>query len=396
MEEDMSYFVVYAWMENPDEIPKEVTLDIPEPPALGLPGQLADGLIDVFDDYLDSDNPNPPELLSHTVLIHLDSLLILPPHQGNSSRRGRRSDRVQAYRFCWARRRLDGTADIVEEMQPSVFMRLGCSGDLGCHREVSAQLASTRAPSPSVGESFRSSDAALLPPPYVPVMLPLPEASAQADLPPVVPAPSPAPAPPLAPAAPAPSPILVPVVLLPEPTALVDPPAPVVRAAAPPPTPVVVPHMVPHESAAPPLAPAVVADVAATAATLAGSPSLADFLHRVAEAVTPGLLQLARPAAGPVPPRKSKKPSPKPVRRSCRLASKKLPAFDDVLSRVKRLICKKLGVIFDEAASDDAAMLSRYAASFEKPLSEVQIAALTALAQRGAEKTKKAWVPAVV
>lgn len=339
----------------------------------------------MFDDYLDSDNPNPPEVLSHTVLIHLDSLLILPPHQGNSSRRGRRSDRVQAYRFCWARKRLDGTADIVEEMQPSVFMRLGCSGDLGCHREVSAQLASTRAPSPSVGESFRSSDAALLPPPDVPVMLLLPEASAQADLPPVVPAPPPAP-----------SPILVPVVLLPEPTALVDPPAPVVRAAAPPPTPVVVPDMVPHESAAQPLAPAVVADVAATAATLAGSPSLADFLHRVAEAVTPGLLQLARPAAGPVPPRKSKKPSPKPVRRSCRLASKKLPASDDVLSRAKRLICKKLGVIFDEAASDDAAMLSRYAASFEKPLSEVQIAALTALAQRGAEKTKKAWVPAVV
>lgn len=37
-----------------------------------------------------------------------------------------------------------------------------------------------------------------------------------------------------------------------------------------------------------------------------------------------------------------------------------------VMSKAKRLICKKLGVVFEEAASDDAAMLARYAAAFDK------------------------------
>lgn len=98
--------------------------------------------------------------------------------------------------------------------------------------------------------------------------------------------------------------------------------------------------------------------------------------------------ELARPAGRA--PAKSVKKAPSVVRRSGRLASKKAGSQEHVMSKAKRLICKKLGVIFEEGASDEAALLARYAASFDAPLSEAQITALTALAQRGAEKNKVA------
>lgn len=53
------------------------------------------------------DDPNPLAFFSHHILIHLDSLLSLPPQQGSSSRRGRRNEGVTAYRFSWACCRVD-------------------------------------------------------------------------------------------------------------------------------------------------------------------------------------------------------------------------------------------------------------------------------------------------
>lgn len=141
-------------MQDPDSIPKEITLDIPEPPAAGNGGL---DLFEVLDDEPDAKTVEPSKLLSYPLLVHLDSLAVYPAAGGGPG------GGSHSYRFDWARGRVDGadgpppggaTAD------NSVFLRLGAAGRHGSrHDELdvhatppsSAVVAATGVPLPANG-----------------------------------------------------------------------------------------------------------------------------------------------------------------------------------------------------------------------------------------------------
>ncbi|KQJ96678.1 hypothetical protein BRADI_3g26640v3 [Brachypodium distachyon] len=104
---DLSYFVIYAWVRDADAIPKRTSLDIPEPPPPGVSsGEGSDGLFELLNDGQIIDLPLPPPMLSHPLLIHLDSILVLPDQALVVDSAG-----GNEYRFNWARGMEDGTTD---------------------------------------------------------------------------------------------------------------------------------------------------------------------------------------------------------------------------------------------------------------------------------------------
>lgn len=359
---DFSYFVVQGWVEDANSIPKEFSLDIPEPSHGGTDTVLLpDGFSEFVDDMPDVPPPPPHPMLSHPLILHLDSISVL--HEGADGTATDGSDR-DSYRFNWARGRTDGTADVPPEPHGASMARLGCA----TARSGRGSSAGRRhADDAGVPGGSLASAVPLLVSPAPSVLLPWPVEMSHTLPPPA-----------------APSAMVPPVVRVAAKCAQ-DADVPVMPASMPAPDASAMAVVAVGPAAPVPPVDAVVAAVTASS-DAAVLPNLADFLQRVAEAVTPGLLQLAKPVQAPLS-RAARAHCP--VRRSGRLASKQASP-DHVMSKAKRLICKKLGVAFEEAALDDATLLARYSASFDKPLTDVQIAALTALVQRGAEKKKKA------
>ncbi|KQK11862.1 hypothetical protein BRADI_1g00213v3 [Brachypodium distachyon] len=286
---DFSYFVVKGWVEDTNSIPKEFNLDIPEPPRRGIDSALLpDGFTEIIDDGPDSTLPPPPPVLSHPLIIHLDSISVL--HAGADGTATDGSDR-DSYRFNWACGCVDGTVDVSSEPFVASMARLGCVGeaDLRCASGGSRHgrrraIASDPSLAPSEATAAASLSIALVPP-----AVRAAAACAASAVAAVAGA-----APPVA--VPAVSAMAVPTV----PTVAV--PAVADHGALPLGTPVA--PAVPHASsdlemplpAAPLVAPtllapaAVAADPAPPADAAAAQPNLTDFLQRVAEAITPGLL----------------------------------------------------------------------------------------------------------
>ncbi|XBI84019.1 hypothetical protein VPH35_092411 [Triticum aestivum] len=108
--------------------------------------------------------------------------------------------------------------------------------------------------------------------------------------------------------------------------------------------------------------------------------AISNMLANLDEPITPALLP--RPtAARPRAPRRGRHSPVSNPRRSRRLASSTAAALGAV-ARAQKLIMQKLGI---ETDNDDA--MTRYTSTFDEPLSEHQINALTALAEaKGGKK----------
>ncbi|KQK16813.1 hypothetical protein BRADI_1g30799v3 [Brachypodium distachyon] len=298
---DFSYYVVQAWVQDANSIPKEFSLDIPKPPRHGIDtALLPDGFSDFSDDSPDFAPPPPQIMLSHPLLLHLDSVSVLHENADGTDTDGGARD---SYRFNWARGRIDGTADVPEDPHSASLARLGlpparrCQGSSsGRRRALGDAFVSHVSPAPVTAPS---GELAAPPPQELP---PLTLQAAAPVLSPAMPPPvQPSQVPQVLPSQ-LPPPVL-PLVYCRRPQALPPPTTPMLPATAATATPPrVVLSVIPDGAVVPALVPPAPASPSATSGA---SPNLADFLQRVTEAITPGLLQLARPVRllpAPVPP----------------------------------------------------------------------------------------------
>jgi hypothetical protein len=100
--QDLSYYVLEAWVENLEDVPMEAVIDIHEPRPCTDPlshVELASGFIEADDaanlaTRCDHQlfNVCPPRLLSHTVLVHLDSSTYIRPAPAARNRWTSRDD----------------------------------------------------------------------------------------------------------------------------------------------------------------------------------------------------------------------------------------------------------------------------------------------------------------
>jgi hypothetical protein len=128
---DLSYFVVYAWVHDPDTIHKVIAIDLP---VIRNSGPL-DGLVlpPGFDDIIDDDPTAdtlfiPPPMTRFYATVHLDSLVHVPsPSGGGDGGDGHPPART----YDWGGRRVDGMIAGPRPAFPlgggrnSVFCRLG-------------------------------------------------------------------------------------------------------------------------------------------------------------------------------------------------------------------------------------------------------------------------------
>lgn len=114
------------------------------------------------------------------------------------------------------------------------------------------------------------------------------------------------------------------------------------------------------------------------------------FLGLVAEPISPSLLRgpIFKPIAVP---NRGATPDSELLRRSRRLANRPPEMQGTSISNAKRLVCRRLGIEFEEPVADPADLLARYADCFKAPLSATQIQALTELASNacGSKRWRK-------
>lgn len=112
------------------------------------------------------------------------------------------------------------------------------------------------------------------------------------------------------------------------------------------------------------------------------------FLGQVAEPISTGLLR--GPPFKPLRTRTKKKTTAEEsvdLRRSRRIANQPPELQGTAMTKAKRMVCRQLGVEFEEPITDPADLLDQYGKLFQGPLTEIQIQAFTLLiAQIGGKR----------